>query len=547
MTSPAAAASASASAPKLAPAPGSAAPTTHKASKTSTPMNHRRPSRAPVLDALSDRATQSLIRKVLLPRESGDKGRDCQTPIDQLLPPLTSRNDVDLQLYALLAIILREYIQAWYSKITPDEQFVAEVVRVIAHCTRALEQRVRVLDLENLLFNEIPEMVDRHVTIHRSSHQASSVSLRDNSREAYHALWPLPFLSPVPVAGDLAALDAQLKNEAAYRQLLAQAALSILLPTEDLENPCLTALVGQIFSELIIGNAMANKAAQPWLLLEVICTIERSVREKKEAGNRAKTLQSLHSATTNPRRWSAQGLLTSIIRFGMLFLASARFAFDLVMMSSSLPARRRVEEGVAKTSTAAQDNSPRPTKVPILSFSTWACLGNVMDVQARMPWLSGFLSLLHLGAIHGPGRMAALDSTLDRLLSHHIRLVLSASHLAPILRTLRGALFPNNAPGSPSMFPPSSDEELRALRGRASKALLHLLPATVARIYLGHGGMDPRREEDAVRELEQLLSIVDDEYCNKHLMYSVLELVLVRLMPELETVGVEELLRERLG
>ncbi|GAO16931.1 hypothetical protein UVI_02046300 [Ustilaginoidea virens] len=261
-------------------------------------------------------------------------------------------------------------------------------------------------------------MVDRHVTnspkVHRSSHQASSVSLRDNSREAYHALWPLPFLSPVPVAGDLAALDAQLKNEAAYRQLLAQAALSILLPTEDLENPCLTALVGQIFSELIIGNAMANKAAQPWLLLEVICTIERSVREKKEAGNRAKTLQSLHSATTNPRRWSAQGLLTSIIRFGMLFLASARFAFDLVMMSSSLPARRRVEEGVAKTSTAAQDNSPRPTKVPILSFSTWACLGNVMDVQARMPWLSGFLSLLHLGAIHGPGRMAALDSTLDR-------------------------------------------------------------------------------------------------------------------------------------
>jgi hypothetical protein len=79
------------------------------------------------------------------------------------LPPLTSRNDVDLQLYALIAIILREFVQNWYAKITPDETFVAEIVQIIAHITRALEQRLRKVDLESLLFDELPELLDRHV------------------------------------------------------------------------------------------------------------------------------------------------------------------------------------------------------------------------------------------------------------------------------------------------------------------------------------------------------------------------------------------------
>lgn len=48
-------------------------------------------------------------------------------------------------------------------------------------------------------------------------------------------------------------------------------------------------------------------------------------------------------------------------------------------------------------------------------------------------------------------------------------------------------------------------------------------------------------------ELDSLLSVVEDEYCNKHLLYSVLELLLVRLMPELSEKGVVELWEERLG
>lgn len=123
----------------------------------------RRPPRTTPADFLSDKTTAALIRRTLCAQHLVDRGRSAPAPIEELLPPLTSRNDVDLQLYALISIILREFVQNWYSKITPDETFVAEIVQIIAHSTRGLEQRLRKVDLESLLFDELPELFDAHV------------------------------------------------------------------------------------------------------------------------------------------------------------------------------------------------------------------------------------------------------------------------------------------------------------------------------------------------------------------------------------------------
>jgi hypothetical protein len=138
----------------------------------------RRNARPTSTDFLSDRATAQLIRRTLCPQQLADKGRSTPAPIEDLLPPLTSRNDVDLQLYAFLAIILREFVQAWYAKITPDETFVEEVVGVIAHCTRALEQRLRKVDLESLILDEVPDLLDRHVSGEHHGHAPSLAQAR---------------------------------------------------------------------------------------------------------------------------------------------------------------------------------------------------------------------------------------------------------------------------------------------------------------------------------------------------------------------------------
>ncbi|KAM0447129.1 hypothetical protein ACHAQK_000676 [Fusarium lateritium] len=527
----------------------------------------RRPIRPTTTDPLSDRATSLLIRRTLCASQLGDKSRDAQVPIDELLPPLTSRNDVDLELYAILAIVLREFVQSWYSKITTDEHFIAEILHIIAHCSRALEQRFRKVDLESLVLDEIPDLLDKHITSYRISHSTiARPPVQVDPREAYHALCPLPHLAPVPHPDDPVTISDQKENEALYRQLLVQGVLAILLPTEDLENPCLTALVEQIFSELIIGNVIANKASQPWMLYEGICITARVLQQKKEQGAVVLAKQDESSEpkldVKGRRAWSVRSMFLGVIQLGMLVVASLRFITTALVMASSLPARTTpIDEKEALLDhdmSSSSSPSSRPldyTKAPILSCRVWTCLGNLLELSLRMPWLDGFLSLLQYGAVNGPGRIAGHDGPVDRLLSHHINSLFSPSNLPPLLRTLRGVLFPNNAPGKASLFPPTSEAELQALRRRAARSLWGLLPKGVGRLYFG--GRLWRRgtkaegessdDEDLVDEMERLLLVLDDEYCNKHLMYSILELVLARLMPELTEKGVTELWEERLG
>lgn len=178
-------------------------------------------------------------------------------------------------------------------------------------------------------------------------------------------------------------------------------------------------------------------------------------------------------------------------------------------------------------------------------------------------------------------------SRTHRLFSHTVHThLLEPSHLPSLLRAIRGALFPNNAPGVSTLVAPSSDDELRALRRRCASALLALVPRWLARLYLGGRGLalsSPRggaataaapsaaqrqppgaqtpaaagtagggeadgETERVLAEIEEgIIDVFSDDYCNRHLLYGVLELVLVRLMPELADKGIAELWEERLS
>lgn len=111
----------------------------------------------------SDEATLTLIRRVLYPETHISEDGHTALPISEILPSLTSSNEIDLQLYAIIAIIINEFVGSWYAKFTSVHDLIGELVLLIAHCTRALEARLRHVDLEELFFDEIPELVERHV------------------------------------------------------------------------------------------------------------------------------------------------------------------------------------------------------------------------------------------------------------------------------------------------------------------------------------------------------------------------------------------------
>lgn len=81
-------------------------------------------------------------------------------------------------------------------------------------------------------------------------------------------------------------------------------------------------------------------------------------------------------------------------------------------------------------------------------------------------------------------------------------------------------------------------------------------PSSSAAVNAGVDGLAPgatplqcHEEDDRIlSEIETgILDVFSDAYCNKHLMYDVLELILVRLMPELAERGVIDLWEERLS
>ncbi|KAK8124640.1 uncharacterized protein PG998_000399 [Apiospora kogelbergensis] len=394
---------------------------------------HARPVSA---DFLSDKATIALIRRILCAQNAADRGKSSPAPIEELLPPLTSRNDVDLQLYAFIAIIIRDYVQTWYTKITPDETFVAEIVQIIAHCTRSLEQRLREVDLESLLLDELPELLDAHVRAYRTARTSVARSpVETNPREIYHSLCPLPALSPVPKRDDPKSLQSQADNETAYRQLLVQGVLALLLPTEDLENECLTSLVGQVFSELILGNLFINKLSEPWMLWEILIILTRLADQGNSSGTTGSKRSDSTTGNSGPamdlapkRPWgsSISTAFWSLIQWGFLAVSLIRSFITTIAQSRSLPPRppptavrtlgskNHVDDQKQYDSLAGYHFPETPVKVPIAQFSLWSCLANLLEMDVRMPWLGATLSLLQWGAVRGPGTVAGYDGFIDR-------------------------------------------------------------------------------------------------------------------------------------
>jgi PXA domain len=216
----------------------------------------------------------------------------------------------------------------------------------------------------------------------------------------------------------------------AYRQLLVHAVLALLLPTEDLENECLTALVGQIFSELIIGNNIASKLSEPWFIWECLIISSRTIGRRRAAGGEGAPRSSSKALSDGRRTFSIQALFWTMLQWCFLATSFIRVAFTILVTSRSLPPRAfrggGTREGVVRHKAGAEsemeptplaDSSEvdsEPLKTAVLAFRCWPAISNLIEMDARMPWLCGALSILQWIAMTGPGRMAGVDGIIDR-------------------------------------------------------------------------------------------------------------------------------------
>lgn len=128
-----------------------------------------------------------------------------------------------------------------------------------------------------------------------------------------------------------------------------------------------------------------------------------------------------------------------------------------------------------------------------------------------------------------------------RFLSHliHAR-ILNPALLPVVLRTVRAALFPNNGMGPPRQIP--TDQETKEIKRRCAASLLSLLPPRVATTFFATDSKVAQHQQ-----VEEILECLEDAYLNKHLIFQILELIVLRLVPELELQGIQDLMEECTG
>jgi hypothetical protein len=249
----------------------------------------------------------------------------------------------------------------------------------------------------------------------------------------------------------------QRESESAWRQLLVQGVLVVLLPTEDLENACLRSLVAEIFAEMILGNGISGKTCEGWLLWEGITkiaealqtdhakemdiqsddpTAERPLSRLQRYGLLASSAdQQSDDETSQPPLASVgfhekapmtiTGLFWDMVQYVFLTVTALRAVIVAVTMSSTLPPRS-VTGSVSQSpvegnpqSQLLQANSRKSrrrtdVKRPIISMRLWSCASELFELGLRMPWLTGAISMLHWGSLVGVGRVGDTDGVLDR-------------------------------------------------------------------------------------------------------------------------------------
>lgn len=249
-------------------------------------------------------------------------------------------------------------------------------------------------------------------------------------------------MTPVPDDKNQDAIQQQMENEAVYRELLVQGVLAVLLPTEDLENASLTTLVGQIFSEMILGNGIGGKASEPWLLWEGITKIAEVIQDKLSNKSKAQALDRSYSNSSEPvplditgrttKSWnfgrSIQKAFWLVLQYVFLAVTAARFLITSIATSSSLPSRIPPAMKITGSGTSQEDmgsrelknpsiaprGRPLSFKQPILKMKVWSCAASLLDLGVRMPWISATISILQWGALMGPGEVGNTDGPIDK-------------------------------------------------------------------------------------------------------------------------------------
>lgn len=251
----------------------------------------------------------------------------------------------------------------------------------------------------------------------------------------YHALAPHPALCPIPIQADPVTLEDQTRNEAAYRQLLVQGALAVLLPTEDLENACLRTLVADVVADTILGNSVGDKVSESWFIWSSISKAIGNFKAYAKLGAKDREMEANKQGQleeygllpekrdaeelTRPRKKGRAVFSTAfwrILQYGYLFFVGLSFLIRGLWAAHHASPRSLSALHLWPVSPVPKgpntDDGGRLR--PILAFRSFALISTVVGLLQHMPWVFGACSLIQHQLLLGPLALGATDAIVDQ-------------------------------------------------------------------------------------------------------------------------------------
>ncbi|KAF9914959.1 hypothetical protein BX616_007199, partial [Lobosporangium transversale] len=193
--------------------------------------------------------------RILFPRHI-----QLREPVPQLLSqPLP---DLDAEAYHFLALLVRDFIQSWYSSISTDPQLITSIVNIIIDIARKLEQRCREVNWVGLLLQDVPDVLRRHYVDYRQATQKVETAYAPNQtiESIFHGLQPH------------FALHNGEESEKEYLRQLADELLRILLPKSEYDSDCVRWLVREILCCLVL-RSLVEILTEPDMVNYIVNTL----------------------------------------------------------------------------------------------------------------------------------------------------------------------------------------------------------------------------------------------------------------------------------
>ena len=348
--------------------------------------------------------------------------------------------------------------------ITHNQAFVEEMLLVVAHVIRSVEERIRGLDLSRLVLDDVPGLVWYHVQCMELARRCKETGYYPelDLSDWYHGMSPHPGLT---------------NYTKEYVDGVAEGMLAILLPTEDLASTCERVLIREILANLVLGSTI-DAVSQPYIIHEMLQSACHTIKRILDAQPTwyKKILSLRQTAAPVVRKKTTRSVLRLYcVDLGLIIVGQCQRSSYLCKICTFLC-------GLV----------PRSSYVDRL--------GIYLSAQ------------LYESVFHEELVLVALD-------------------------TLRDIVWPKGVLMGPRTEP--SAEEQAEIQRETERILVDTVPQPLRSLIFG---ASRKLQLDTAHDL---LDTFDNAKCNKHLVFQLLDLITVKILPELADLTPREIMELR--